>query len=212
MGSSSPSNDEQRSATLRQAAILASGMLLLRGDAVLQERIAKLAERTRTRVSGITVMNDETCWLPICHRIDAESLPLSESLCAAVVKRNSKVTLPNLLKDPEFKDHPAVIGPMRIRAYAGVPLGGILGGAIGTVFVADTEPRDDFDAEVLAQLETEADYITREIQQSHHRHRTEKYAVGPLMEMIRKAMREGDDDLVTALDHVLRSIEPDAAP
>ena len=206
MGPSSPSNDPRERA-LHKAAVLASGLLLLRGDARLQERIEGLAEATGAKASGISVFDDGTCWIPVSHGIAVESQAASVSLCAMVVDSNASVLLPDLIADLRLRDHPAVTGPMNVRAYVGVPINGFLGDAIGTVFICDVEERPDFDSTVLARLEEETRHIARATKLPHHRHRTGRYAIGPLTELIREAMRDGDHDLVTALDYVLRSIE-----
>ena len=187
--------------------MLASGLLLLRGDQRLHERIESLAEATGAKASGISVFDDGTCWIPVSHGLNLESQPASSALCAIVVDGNASVLLPDVAADARLRDHPAASDPMNVRAYVGVPIKGFLGDAIGTVFICDVASRPDFDSTVLAQLEEEARHIARATKLPHHRHRTGRYAVGPLTELIRDAMREGDHDLVTALDYVLRSIE-----
>lgn len=210
MGSGLPASDDPRSRSLRQAAILASGLMLLRGDPVLQERIHILMERTGASMAGVTVIDHDTCWLPICHSASLESISVSESLCATVVSQNKLSLIADLTTDPVLGTHPAVVGPMKVRAYAGVPLKGILGSAIGSVFVADTKARSDFDDRVIALLHVEAEYIQDEIKLERRRYRTRHTVVPPMMELIREAMRAGDDELVTMLDKILQSVDPAA--
>ena len=102
MGSGLPASDDPRSRSLRQAAILASGLMLLRGDPVLQERIHILMERTGASMAGVTVIDHDTCWLPICHSASLESISVSESLCATVVSQNKLSLIADLTTDPEI--------------------------------------------------------------------------------------------------------------
>ena len=67
------------------------------------------------------------------------------------------------LDDPRFVDNPVVVGPIRVRFYAGVPLALADGSRVGTLCVADHRPRrlDDEQLEALSRL---ADLVVAELQ------------------------------------------------
>lgn len=67
--------------------------------------------------------------------------PLSHSLCAHVVATNEPLKITDARRDPRFDDHPAVCD-LGIAAYLGVPLQTTDGITLGTLCVADQEPRE----------------------------------------------------------------------
>ncbi|WP_156883566.1 GAF domain-containing protein [Salipiger mucosus] len=68
------------------------------------------------------------------------STPLSLSLCNEVRLRSGPLVIPDLSRDPEFRDHPAR-HEMGVSAYLGAPLKGPADDMIGAVCAIDTTPR-----------------------------------------------------------------------
>lgn len=79
--------------------------------------------------------------------------PIAFSLCKIGVERRQPVIITDGPADPEFADHPA-IKELNIRSYLGVPLFDENDFALGTLCVANLEPREwsDSDIESLSVL------------------------------------------------------------
>ena len=68
-------------------------------------------------------------------------MPREHSMCAHVVGANEVLVVPDLAKDPRFAANPH-LRAMGLRFYAGAPLRLKRGGAIGSLCLLDTEPRE----------------------------------------------------------------------
>lgn len=68
----------------------------------------------------------------------------------------------NALQDARFRDNPQVVGPPHIRFYAGCPLRGPVGWAIGTLSVIDHQP-GSFSADQTRMLRDLAESARLEI-------------------------------------------------
>ncbi len=98
----------------------------------------------------LTIVGRERAWHKASFGADPMSLPVEESLCSAVVSSGAPVIISDLASAPEWREHPqAALG---VRAYAGIPLIGRDGMALGALCVADTMPRD-FTSEQLEVLD-----------------------------------------------------------
>lgn len=64
------------------------------------------------------------------------------SFCAHALPRNEVMQVPDTALDERFFDNPQVIGPLRIRFYAGAPLFDRNGMALGALCVGDVRPRE----------------------------------------------------------------------
>jgi GAF domain-containing protein len=112
----------------------------------------------------VTLVDHHRQWFKSRRGFDAAETPRSESICAhAVLKPDRIFEVPDTSKDRRFAGLPAVAGGPGVRFYAGAPLVGTGGHAVGTICVMDREPRalsDDqrralriLAAQVVSQLE-----------------------------------------------------------
>ena len=67
--------------------------------------------------------------------------PPQHSFCAYAIGQNLLLVVGDATKDARFADYPAVMGPNKLRFYAGAPIRTPSGTAIGTVCVIGAEPR-----------------------------------------------------------------------
>ncbi len=193
---------------LRRAALFASGLLALRDAPRFHELLEELTRTMDVPIAGVSVIDGGYCWLPVLRGIDLDAIPLAESLCVGVVETQVPMAEPDLPGHPGFADNRFVAGPTALRAYAAVPLCGVEGAKLGTVFVADRRVRPDFVERAIPRLERTASRILEEASAPHHMRRVGRTTVEGLEALIRQATRDGDDALVTAIDRVMRDVLP----
>lgn len=193
---------------LRRAALFASGLLALRDSPRFHELLEELTRAMGAPIAGVSVIDSGYCWLPVLRGVDLDAIPLADSLCIGVVETQVPMAEPDLLANPHFAANRFVAGPLALRAYAAVPLCGVEGAKLGTVFVADQRVRQDFADRAIPRLERTAQRVLDEASSPHHMRRIGRTTVEGLEALIRQATRDGDDALVTAIDRVMRDVLP----
>ncbi len=71
-----------------------------------------------------------------------QNTPRDIAFCSETIRRAGPPIINDTLNDPVFRNNPLVAGEPRIRFYAGCPLTGSGGWAIGTVCIIDQNPRE----------------------------------------------------------------------
>ncbi len=193
---------------MRRAALFASGLLALRESPRFREFLEELTGALDAPIGGVSLIDRGYCWLPVLQGIELDAIPLADSLCVSVVETLVPMAEPDLLADPQFAHNRFVAGPLALRAYAAVPLCGVQGAKLGTLFVADRRVRPDFADHAIPRLERAAFRILDEASAPHHMRRVGRTTVEGLEALIRRATRDGDDGLVTAIDRLMRDILP----
>jgi len=90
----------------------------------------------------VTLIDRHRQWFKSRVGFESAESPRDESICAhAVLKPDRILEVPDTAKDRRFAGMPAIAGGPRIRFYAGAPLVGVRGHAVGTICVMDREPR-----------------------------------------------------------------------
>ncbi|QRE76723.1 EAL domain-containing protein [Methylobacterium aquaticum] len=74
------------------------------------------------------------------------------SFCHSTIARDEPLVILDASQDSNFYDNPLVTGPAHVRFYAGAPLIGPSGAAIGSFCLLDTRPRKAFTPEDVANL------------------------------------------------------------
>ena len=90
--------------------------------------------------------------------------PRSSAFCAHAIAGDGVMVVPDALLDPRFRCNPLVLGPPRIRFYAGAPLRSPDGHNLGTLCVLDSQPRLPWRAEERQRLQWLADLVMRELE------------------------------------------------
>ncbi|WP_159803525.1 GAF domain-containing protein [Arthrobacter zhaoguopingii] len=87
-----------------------------------------------------------------------QNTPRDIALCSETIRRAGPLIINDTLNDPLFKNNPLVTGEPRIRFYAGYPLIGSGGWAVGTLCIIDQNPRNFTveDQQVLRDLAEDA--------------------------------------------------------
>ena len=133
---------------------------------------ALVAGATGMAGAAVTFVDGEREHVRGAHGLDLGDVPVERSLGArAVLSSQRPFLVPDTAADDACGNCDWVTGPARVRAYAALSLVTAGGTAIGTVCVADTEPRA-FVPEVTGALERIARIVLAQLeQQSGERYR-----------------------------------------
>lgn len=104
-------------------------------------------------ISAISLIDKDRHWLKAGLGLgDVVELPRAISLCAhAILTPAETLCVPDATKDARFADNPLVTGEFGLRFYAGAPVIGPSGHALGALCIIDRRPREVGD-EALEQL------------------------------------------------------------
>lgn len=152
-----PENEARRLATLRELAILDSPR---EGRFDRYTRIAARAFETPTAL--ISLVDEDRQWFKSAVGIDIEETPREISFCGHAILGDGVFEVQNARLDPRFRDNPLVVGPPRIRFYAGAPLIAPNGQRLGTLCIIDRVPHKLSDAQKLT-LQRLADSVVGEM-------------------------------------------------
>ena len=144
-------------------------------DTAPEDRFARVTSMARCALgvpmAAISLLADDRQWFKQCDGLELDgSVPREQTVCQATVSRAYEPNVDPLLIiedtwQSEFADLPAIRSPGGIRFYAGYPLLGPGGHAVGTFCVYDTEPRSLTAAQRQTFVEL-AGWAQRELQSS----------------------------------------------
>jgi len=112
-----------------------------------------------TPISLISLVDEDRQWFKAAFGLDTRETPRDISFCAHAIHDTTVFIVPDARKDNRFSKNPLVTGDPRIRFYAGAPLIGRGGQAIGTLCVIDRKPRSEFTARQQQALRDLADTV-----------------------------------------------------
>ena len=133
------------------------------------DRIVRVASSAiGVPMSVVSLIDADRQWFTARVGIDSCETPRSASFCAhAILEPSGLFVVTDAETDPRLADNPLVVDGPRIRSYAGRVLHDSTGQAIGTLAVADREPREFTDAQ-LSLLDDLAAMVEREIAATDH--------------------------------------------
>ena len=108
-----------------------------------------------TSMGAVSLVDSQRHWFKAQRGMPVSETPRDIAFCAhALLKPQEIMVVPDARADERFHDNPLVTGSPDIRFYAGAPLVGSDGEAIGTLCVMDTAPRelDTFQLQALSGL------------------------------------------------------------
>jgi PAS domain S-box-containing protein len=107
------------------------------------DRVTRVArELFDVPICLISFIDEERQWFKSKLGVETKEMPRAASLCGRTVDENCAFAVEDTLADPQFARHPLVTEGPRVRFYASHPLHTVDGHAVGTLCVADHQPRE----------------------------------------------------------------------
>ena len=107
------------------------------------DRIARLATAVfSVPIALVTLIDADRQWNKSCIGLDVTEWPRSISLCAHAIELDDPLVVSDLRADPRFAGHPLAAEGSPVRFYAGQPVRAPGGERVGTLCIADPEPRE----------------------------------------------------------------------
>lgn len=104
-------------------------------------------------IALISLVDCDRQWFKAKLGLEASETPRDIGFCAHTILQSDLLIVPDATQDPRFANSPLVTGSPHIRFYAGAPLINPEGYALGSICVADRQPRT-LDAQQQAALVT----------------------------------------------------------
>ena len=150
----------------RRVALRSPGIL----DTVSEERFDRYT-RLAKRIFGVPValvsLSDSSRqWFRLCQGLDVLETDRASSFCSHAIRRDEVMIVRDTMKDDRFIDNCLVTGNPNIRFYAGCPLKGPSGHALGTFCITDKVPRE-LSEEDITSLKDLAALVERELVMLH---------------------------------------------
>lgn len=151
-----PKDEDQRLAVLR-----AYGLLDTEPEQDFDEMAALASSICDCPIAILTLVDRARQWFKASVGLEVRETDRDVAFCAhAILTPDLVMVVPDARKDGRFADNPLVIGDPGIRFYAGVPLKGTGGAALGTMCVIDRRPRE-LTGEQMSALTVIAHQVTR---------------------------------------------------
>jgi phosphoserine phosphatase RsbU/P len=141
-----------------------------------EERFARITRMARhvfsVPMAAVSLLDRDHQWFKQNDGLDlAGAIPREETICRATIARTYQAAdepaliVEDAREHPKFSELPAIKTEGGVRFYAGYPLFGPGGHAVGTFCIYDTEPRK-LDDEQLATFRELAGWVQRELERS----------------------------------------------
>jgi GAF domain-containing protein len=132
-----PFNEEQR-----QRAVVQYGLNNAEMVEEYQVIVGQAAYACKTPIALVSICDGNRQFFKAGMGLDGDEAPREWAFCGhAIADPYEILEIEDTTLDPRFARNPLVVGPPRIRFYAGVPLISSEGYPLGTLCVIDQEPK-----------------------------------------------------------------------
>ena len=147
----------------RQGAVDESGALALHDHPELKRIVDLTAAHYGTTFAAVSIIHKRTQVLLAEHGLNTRETSRDTAICATTIHTPGEpLVVPDTRADPRFVHYATVQAEPFLRFYAGVPVFDGEGQALGTLCVADSEPRTTaFDPTLLTIMAHEAERVVR---------------------------------------------------
>lgn len=125
----------------RLASLRSFGILDTEPEAQFDDIASVAAEVCHAPIAAVNFIDERRQWSKAIAGLDIRETPLDVSICAHAIRQPDLFVVRDTLEDPTFRDNPIVTGEPGVRFYAGAVLLTAEGLPLGTLCVADTQPR-----------------------------------------------------------------------
>lgn len=129
-------DDDARIAALRRLDVL---------DTAVEEPFEKIVTLVRTvlavPIATVTLVDRDRQWFKAQRGMAVRETPRAISFCTHTIQQRDALIVEDAAADPRFASSPLVVGPPRVRSYAGIPLRTPEGYNVGALCAMDTRPR-----------------------------------------------------------------------
>lgn len=128
------------------------------------DRITALAcDHFQVPYSVVSLVDEDRLWFKSnCGFPVNEVTGDRDTFCSQAILDDKVLIVPDTMRDPRFAESPVVIGPPRVRFYAGAPLIVRPGIRLGTLCIMDVKPRS-FSGDQSVQLRDLADMVVDQL-------------------------------------------------
>ncbi|MBP0600014.1 diguanylate cyclase [Herbaspirillum sp. LeCh32-8] len=128
------------------------------------DRVTRLASKLLdVPVSLVSLVDENRQWFKSKVGLEVSQTPREDAFCSYTIMEEDSLVVSDATNDARFARNPLVLHDPNIRFYAGVPIRGTQGLAIGSLCVIDSKPKT-LKPEELAVLHDLASIVTKEIQ------------------------------------------------
>ena len=132
-----PLNEQERLEALRTLNVLDTPP-----EESYDRHVRKLAQVLDVPMAYIALIDANRQWLKSVVGPMTCDMDRDQSFCGHTILEHQPLIVPDTREDPRFAGNPLVTGEPHLRFYAGVPLSTDDGFNVGTLCIADREPRD----------------------------------------------------------------------
>jgi PAS domain S-box-containing protein len=150
-------DDSQSAESLRLDALRRYAIL----DSLPEENFDRIVEVASRQFNAIiSLVDEERLWMKAMIGIDIAQSGRDKTFSDITIKQDGVFIVPDVEADDRFSNNPMVIGPSKLRFYAGAPILSSNGQRVGAICVGDKKPRFDFGEDEQRLLMDLADIVS----------------------------------------------------
>lgn len=133
-------------------------------ETILDRLTSLSASLFEAKVACVSLIEGKQPWFRSISGFDDRTIDADASFSAHILQHGGMLHVPDASVDPRFADNPLVTGKPHIRFYAGMPLISPQGDVVGTLWVADNEPREEFDTVSIGHMRSLAEIVVKQLE------------------------------------------------